>query len=81
MMARSRTHDHTRHLHQLFAAGSAVGLTDRHLLERFVCGPWPSDSTTTAFETLLARHGSMVLAVCRQVLTDSHAAEDAFQGV
>ena len=32
-----------------------------------------------AFEQLVVRHGPMVLGVCRRMLRDSHAADDAFQ--
>jgi RNA polymerase sigma factor (sigma-70 family) len=64
------------HLGRLFSAGSAVGLTDGELLERFARR---DEAAEAAFETLLVRHGSMVLTVCRQVLGDAHAAEDAFQ--
>jgi RNA polymerase sigma-70 factor (ECF subfamily) len=49
-------------------------MTDRQLLERFVTLNDPD-----AFETLIDRHGPMVLAVCRAVLREQHDAEDAFQ--
>jgi RNA polymerase sigma factor (sigma-70 family) len=73
--------DVQRHLRQLCDAGSAIGLTDRQLLDRFAtAGRRVEDkSAEAAFEAILARHGSTVLTVCRQVLGDAHAAEDAFQ--
>src|SRR5438105_3566403 len=48
--------------------------TDRELLDSFV-----RRRDTAAFAALLERHGPMVLGVCRRLLRDSHAAEDAFQ--
>jgi RNA polymerase sigma factor (sigma-70 family) len=48
--------------------------SDTQLLARFVAG-----RDEAAFEALLRRHGSMVLAVCRRVLGHVHDAEDAFQ--
>src|SRR5262245_35539587 len=49
-------------------------LTDRHLLERFA-----ADRDEAAFADLVHRHGAMVLSVCRRVLNDHDAADDAFQ--
>ncbi len=76
-MASASAGDVGRHLRQLFRAGSGVGLSDGQLLERFATAG--RDSAEAAFETILARHGATVLSVCRQVLGDGHAAEDAFQ--
>jgi RNA polymerase sigma factor (sigma-70 family) len=53
--------------------GSGV-VSDAELLQRFV-----AQRDEAAFELLLWRHAAMVLNVCRGVLRDEHAAEDAFQ--
>jgi RNA polymerase sigma factor (sigma-70 family) len=49
-------------------------LSDRELLECFL-----RQRDEAAFTVLLRRHGPMVMRVCRRVLNDWHAAEDAFQ--
>jgi RNA polymerase sigma factor (sigma-70 family) len=49
-------------------------LPDSRLLRRFV-----AERDEAAFRLLVGRHGPMVLGVCRRVLGDCHAAEDAFQ--
>jgi RNA polymerase sigma factor (sigma-70 family) len=63
----------------LFDGGSASGLTDRELLERFTNRH--DVGAEAAFTTLVARHGPMVLGICRQILRDRQLAEDAFQAV
>ena len=49
-------------------------LSDGELLRQFV-DHWDH----AAFCDLVGRHGPMVLGVCRRILRDAHAAEDAFQ--
>ena len=66
-----------RQLGTLFQSGSAAGLSDRQLLERYSARR--DDAGEAAFAALVARHGPMVLGVCRQLLDDRHHAEDAFQ--
>jgi RNA polymerase sigma factor (sigma-70 family) len=68
-----------RELGALFESGSAAGLSDRQLIERFTAFGGPAGEA--AFATIVARHGPMVLLVCRQLLGDHHHAEDAFQAV
>jgi RNA polymerase sigma factor (sigma-70 family) len=51
-----------------------VVVSDAALLERLV-----RERDEAAFAQLLDRHGGMVWNVCRRVLRDQHAAEDAFQ--
>jgi RNA polymerase sigma factor (sigma-70 family) len=63
-----------RQIQRVFSQGTATGLSDAQLLERFA-----GDRDEAAFELLVARHGPMVLGVCRGVLHDPHDAEDAFQ--
>jgi RNA polymerase sigma factor (sigma-70 family) len=66
-----------RQVRTLFTVGTAGGLTDGELLQRFVTRD--GDEAELAFAVLVERHGPMVLRVCGQVLGDPHAAEDAFQ--
>jgi RNA polymerase sigma factor (sigma-70 family) len=49
-------------------------LTDPELLER-----WIARRDEAAFEALVWRHGTMVLNICRRLLSQEHDAEDAFQ--
>lgn len=58
----------------LAGAGNTDAQADGALLERFV-----SAGDEAAFESLLRRHGGMVLGVCHRVLLDAQDAEDAFQ--
>ncbi len=51
--------------------------SDEQLIDTFLTGE--KGESETAFETLVRRHGPMVLGVCRQVLRRDQDAEDAFQ--
>ncbi len=66
-----------RSVHALLDEGVVGDLTDRELLERY--GSGGGESAESAFAALVERHGAMVLRVCRVVLRDEHAAQDAFQ--
>jgi RNA polymerase sigma factor (sigma-70 family) len=61
----------------LLTTGTLSGLTDQELLERFTSSD--PDTAELAFSALVDRHGPMVLRVCRSILRDPHAADDAFQ--
>jgi RNA polymerase sigma factor (sigma-70 family) len=65
-----------KHLQTLFSSGAIGGLDDGALLDRFV-----ASRDEAAFEILVARHGPMVLRVCRAALADPNEADDAFQAV
>src|SRR5215212_3258494 len=67
------------HLRTLFATGTASGLTDAQLLERVVTASAAARAAESAFEALVARHGPMILGVCRRALDDPRDVEDAFQ--
>jgi len=64
-------------LQTLFDVGVVAGLTDGQLLERFLARR--EGEAEPAFAALVARHGAMVLSVCRGLLGNPHDAEDAFQ--
>jgi RNA polymerase sigma factor (sigma-70 family) len=63
-----------KQLNRIFNHGTASGLTEGKLLERFVHG-----RDEAAFAALVSRHGPMVLGVCRRILRDENDVEDAFQ--
>jgi hypothetical protein len=63
-----------RHLQRVAGPPGDGLFPDIQLLER-----WARHRDEVAFELLLRRHGPMVLATCRRLLGDAHAAEDAFQ--
>ncbi len=61
-------------LRRLFEFGTTSGLSETELLDRFA-----RSRDESAFETLVARHGPMVMGVCRRLLADPTDADDAFQ--
>ncbi len=64
----------TREMQILFGEGTAIGLTDRQLLDRFA-----DHRDASAFEVLVRRHGPMVARVCRGAGLGADDAHDAFQ--
>src|SRR4051812_47938034 len=65
-----------RDLQALFRDGSMGSCTDGQLMAQSL---GEGDAREAAFRALVIRHGPMVLGVCRRILDDPHAAEDAFQ--
>jgi Sigma-70 region 2 len=61
-------------LRRLFVEGTATGLSDAQLVRRFV-----QSRDEAAFAARVARHGPMVVAVCRGILRNPQDVEDAFQ--
>jgi RNA polymerase sigma factor (sigma-70 family) len=59
---------------RLYRSGTAAAQDDAQLLARFV-----RDRDEGAFESLVHRHGPMVLGLCKRVLRDPRDIEDAFQ--
>lgn len=61
-------------LGRIFRGQSVTGLSEWQLLERYL-----ERQDEVAFEALVARHGPMVLGVCRRMLASQTDVEDAFQ--
>jgi RNA polymerase sigma factor (sigma-70 family) len=66
-----------KNVRTLFDFGVSVHSSDRQLLDRFLTTD--QADAEAAFTLLVERHGPMVLQVCRQIVGDSHDAQDAFQ--
>jgi RNA polymerase sigma factor (sigma-70 family) len=73
-MARSSLSSVLRCSRQVALLAERVAVTDGDLLSRFV-----NERDEAAFESLLLRHGAMVLGVCRRILRSEADAHDAFQ--
>jgi RNA polymerase sigma factor (sigma-70 family) len=73
-MTTAPTHGALRCLRRLAEGPTGDRRPDRDLLARF-----RDAHDGDAFAALVRRHGPMVLGVCRRVLADPHAAEDACQ--
>jgi RNA polymerase sigma factor (sigma-70 family) len=73
-MSKSAARMVAQHLRDLHGSGTLIGFTDGQLLAQYA-----ALNDGLAFESLLARHGSMVAATCRAILEHEHDVEDAFQ--
>ncbi len=68
-----------RQLQTLFNAGAVGAASDGQLLERFSRRENNNGEAEAAFAVLVARHGPMVLGVCRRSLRNPEDVADAFQ--
>jgi DNA-directed RNA polymerase specialized sigma24 family protein len=73
-MTRLNAADLARNFEALFGVGTMAGLGDSQLLDRFV-----TRRDEAACAELIARHGPIVLRICRRSLVDPHDIEEAFQ--
>jgi RNA polymerase sigma factor (sigma-70 family) len=65
-----------RRIRHAVGRNTTSALTDGEILARFTL-----QGDEDAFAVLVRRHGPLVLGVCRRMLRDWHAADDAFQAV
>src|SRR5262245_7514844 len=73
-MATKEVADVVRFLQGLAGDNPGEELSDDRLIQRFV-----TRRDEAAFAAILLRHGPLVFGVCRQILRNTHAAEDAFR--
>src|SRR6266436_4850851 len=73
-MAAAQLSKVVRQLRAVLARQDTAGLTEAELWKRYI-----AEGDEAAFETLVRRHGPMVLGVCRRILGNEQDAEDAFQ--
>lgn len=77
-MAKGESPAILRDIYTLFHVGAMSGLTDGQLLALFMARA-DRKASEAAFAGLMARHGAMVLGVCRRALSDPDDVADAFQ--
>jgi RNA polymerase sigma factor (sigma-70 family) len=82
-MAKAQSSDLLHQVRTLFGPGVAGALSDAELLDRFLSRSAAAEDAAlaaeAAFAALVARHGPMVLGVCRRALADPNDVDDAFQ--
>ncbi len=76
-MATGESRPFAQHLERLWNSGTVSGLSDAELVKRFTTSKGPA--AEQAFESLLGRHGPMVVGVCRHILRRPQDVDDAFQ--